>query len=359
MLTNKQFIKVDEGLLKTFEEWLEVLLFFNDRGENRELVTEYFFEHFVHSPERFYEFILYFKKKIVKIRKREIKIKCAERYLLIISFLCERFGFCEEKRELDDLCFKISDPKNYRKIAKELSDHQKKSEKTVSAVLDILQSILRQNNHRCFIKGRYKNIYSIYKKIEKKQRKKIQNLVDIFAFRIITEKNAPEECFEILNLLHDTFYPVANYFDDYITIPKVNGYQSLHTGLTNILPNLDIPVEVQIRTPEMDNFAEKGLAAHWIYGKTKRALVQNEREKKISDYFNHLSRASDQEKMIYCFSYKGDVMKMKRGSTILDFANRIHTELPERASAALVNGNKKKIHYQIQDEDQIKLLLKK
>lgn len=358
MLTNKQFINVDKELLNTFSEWYDVLLFFNDKLTNRELITDYFFEHFVQAPEKFYEFIHFFKKKLLKPRKKTEKIKAAKRYLQIISFLCERFGFCEEKRELDDICFKISDPKNYRKMTKELSAYQKKSEATISSILDILQNVLRQKNYRCFIKGRYKNIYSIYKKMEKKQRRKIQNLVDIFAFRIITEKNSTEQCFEILNLLHDTFYPVANYFDDYISVPKVNGYQSLHTGLTKILPNLDIPVEIQIRTPEMDTFAEKGLAAHWVYGKTKKASVPNEREKKISDYFSHLSRATEHEKMIYCFSYKGDVMKMKRGSTILDFANRIHTELPKRARAALVNGDKKKIHYQIQDGDQIKLLLK-
>src|SRR5690606_10394905 len=108
------------------------------------------------------------------------------------SFLCERFGFCEEKRELDDLCFKISDPQNYKKISQELSSYQKKSEQTITSILDMLQNVLRQNDHRCFIKGRYKNIYSIYKKLEKKQKKKIHNLVDIFAFRIITEKNTSE-----------------------------------------------------------------------------------------------------------------------------------------------------------------------
>jgi len=358
VLTNKQFITVDTELLKTFEEWFDVLLFFNDRLENRELVTDYFFEHFVQAPEKFYEFIQFFKKKILKIRQKESRIKAAKRYLQIISFLCERFGFCEEKRELDDLCFKITSPLSYKKISRELSFYQKKSEDTVSSILDAIQDTLRKKNHRCFIKGRYKNIYSIYKKLEKKRQKKIENLVDIFAFRIITEKNNTEECFEILNLLHDEFYPVANYFDDYITVPKVNGYQSLHTGLTRIIPELDIPVEVQIRTQEMDQFAEKGVASHWIYGREKKSTIPNEKEKKISDYFNHLSKTNDQEKMIYCFSYKGDVLKLKRGSTILDFANRIHTELPKRASAALVNGNRKKIHYQIQEGDQIKLILK-
>lgn len=358
MLTNKSFITVDSPLLKTFQEWFEVLLFFNDKSQNRELVTDYFFENFAQSPEKFYEFIQFFKKKIIKLRKKDDKVKAAKRYLQIISFLCERFGFCEEKRELDDLCFKILNPYAYKRISKELSSHQKKSEATVNSILDILQQVLRKNHHRCLIKGRYKNIYSIYKKLEKKRQRKIQNLVDIFAFRIITEKNSSEECFEILNLLHDTFYPVAHYFDDYITVPKVNGYQSLHTGLTNILPNLDIPVEIQIRTQEMDHFAEKGVAAHWMYGKSKKATIPNEKEKKICEYFTHLSKANDQEKMIYCFSYKGDVLKLKRGSTILDFANRIHTELPKRASAALVNGSKKRVHYQIQEGDQIKLLLK-
>ncbi|MGE3279114.1 MAG: TGS domain-containing protein [Candidatus Altimarinota bacterium] len=358
MLTNKQFIVIDQELLKTFEEWFDVLTFFNDKTENRELVTDYFFEHFAQSPEKFYEFVHFLEKKILKIRKKEAKVKASKRYLEIISFLCERFGFCEEKRELDDLCFKIINPSSYKKISRELSAYQKKSEATIQSILDILQQALRKQNHRCLIKGRYKNIYSIYKKLEKKRQRKIQNLVDIFAFRIITEKNSSEECFEILNLLHDTFYPVAHYFDDYISVPKVNGYQSLHTGLTNILPNLDIPVEIQIRTQEMDHFAEKGVAAHWIYGKTKQAAVPNEREQMISEYFSHLSKANDQEKMLYCFSYKGDVLKLKRGSTILDFASRIHTELPKRAKAALVNGSKKRVHYQIQEGDQIKLLLK-
>lgn len=358
MLTNKQFITVDLKLTNAFDDWIKILLTFNDKPKNREHIIDYFFERFIQSPEKFYEFIKYFKKKLGSLKKSE-KRRVSKRYLQIISMLCERFGFNEEKGEMDDLCFKISNPNAYIKLHKELEAYQKKSKDTISAILDILQALLRQKGFRCFIKGRHKNIYSIYKKMEKKSKRKIHGLVDIFAFRIVSEKNDINQCFEILNLLHDSFYPVPQYFDDYISVPKVNGYQSLHTGITKILPNLDIPVEIQIRTPEMDNFAEKGLAAHWIYGKRKKTIIPNERERKLSDYFTHLSKANEQENMIYCFSHKGDILKIKRGSTVLDFAGRIHTELPRQTRSALVNGVNKKIHYQIQDGDHIKILLKK
>lgn len=340
---------------KLFQKWLHFLVTVNDEPKNRELVLQYFFERCTASPETFYGFLDFFKRKLVRSRG-SLQKQLAVKYLHILSTLCERFSFFEEKNILDDRCFALTHPKKYYEIDRLLGRYKKQSQQVIHDILAALARVLLGKNYPCDLKGRYKNIYSIYRKLEKKPRKNALTLNDIFAFRIIPRKSSTKQCFEILNLLHDTFYPNADLFKDYITIPKINGYQSLHTGLNSVVPELDLPIEVQIRTKTMDDFAEHGIASHWLYAEGKKSKLITEKEKRLLNYFSSIGKAPDDIGFIYCFSYKGDIVRFEKGSTILDFAYAIHTGLGQKTRGALVNGKKRAVNSILQEGDVVKIL---
>lgn len=336
---------------KNIQKWLHFLLAVNDESRNKELLTRYFFERFAPAPNLFLQFIVSFKNQLEKKHSPKLQKLLAKRYLDILSGLCERFGFLKIKHHLDDVCFQLLHPKTYQTIDKLLGVYKKKSDALVSKIINVLKTVVTKKGYRCHVKGRYKNIYSIYRKIQKKHKKNVLSLNDIFAFRIIIKKNDPQLCFEILNLLHDTFLPVASFFKDYITIPKVNGYQSLHAGLNNVIPEMSLPIEVQIRTQAMDDFAEKGIAAHWMYARTKKAKLISEKEQKLLQYLSQ-----ETSPLVYFFSYKGDLFSLNRESTALDFAYHIHTELGHRTKSVLANKRQKSVSYKIQEGDSLKLI---
>lgn len=318
-------------------------------SRNRELLANYFFNKSAKSPDVFYDFITYFKDQLSSSRDTSLKKALAGQYLNFLSQICERLGFFEEKQILDDFCFKIINPKKYKEISKIMSDYQKKSKGFITKVTRILKDLLKENGIKCEIKGRYKSLYSTHRKLLKKRKKTALKLKDLFAFRIVLNRNSTEQCFRVLDLLHDNFSPVVDYFKDYITIPKINGYQSLHTGLTEVIPNLDLSIEVQIRTKSMDDFAEKGLAAHWLYAKSKKA-------KMIADHLSSLAEEDETKKMVYFCSHKGDVFKMAKGSSIVDFAYRVHPGVGKKAKSALVNGVSQEIYYEIQNCDSVEVI---
>lgn len=338
-----------------FEEWVQFLLKIQLGRKNNALVTLYFFGKFAELPEIFYEFLVYLKKKLLRKKASTESRKIAEHYLNILSPLAERFGIFEEKNVLDTLCFQSIDPKGYTQIEDLFFTYKKQSEKTITRVLQQLKNLMKEQGYACDIKGRFKNEYSVYKKLQKKRSKSALALHDIFAFRIVLLNNSTEECFEVLNMLHDKFSPVASRFKDYITIPKINGYQSIHTCLNHVLPNLDLPIEVQIRTKIMDDFAEKGVASHWLYSRDKRTNMLTETEQKLVQHFSALSHQNEAGH-VYCLSRTGDIFALPIGSTILDFAYAIHTDVGNKAVSAVVNMDQKPLKYAIQDGDQIEIL---
>lgn len=339
----------------TLAKWFDLLNFYQDTPQNKELMKEFFFHQFAQQPQYFYRFLHHFKTSLKNCHVKEKRQLTSSRYLSILSFLCERFGFYEEKIKLDDLCFKYCCPSDYQKISKYLAEYKHRSKNVIDKITKKLKKTLHEKGLHCTIYGRYKSIFSIYKKIEL-GRKKLDQIRDIFAFRVVTEKNSVEDCFEALSILHDRYLPVARHFKDYITIPKVNGYQSFHTGLKNIVPEYKKPIEVQIRTPEMEEFAEKGFASHWAYNLNKNSFLNNEKEKKLVEHFSALSREKSSSPHVHCFSYRGDLFTLKRGSNVKHFAERVHSRLRERAVGALVNGKRENLSYQIQDGDKIQVL---
>lgn len=336
--------------------WLEFLENTNTNQRNREILTEYFLRQFTKSPICLYEFLLFLRTQLRWMRDPRRRSHLAAQFLEILSPLAERFGLFEQKIDIDNLCFRILKPRAYREVEHLLSRYKRTSQRTVAAITDILHSLLQKRRTGCEIEGRYKNVYSVYRKLQQKRCASPLHLHDIFAFRITLHTDEIRDCFDIVNILHDHFSPVAGSFKDYITIPKINGYQSIHTILNGVVPDLDLPVEVQIRTRAMHEFAERGLASHWLYTHSKRAHLITEKERKLIEHFTTLSKSAGQENSVLCFSPKGDIFTLVRGSSIIDFAYHVHTDVGNRAVAARVNGKQETLQYEIREGDRIEIL---
>ena len=330
------------------DKWIDNLNIIKSSQKSKDLGLNYFYNHFRKSPSRFYSFIERLKQWIIESASAKYKKKMAQQYFDIVSSLCDRFWFYEEKRTLDDICFNLCCEDEYNNILESLQKYKKESNVYIEAIEEKLKEILLPTNIRYTIINRYKNIYSIAQKIKKKQKQWIYEINDIFAFRIIIEDDSVEHCFDVLNLLHDTYTPNSSCFKDYITIPKINWYQSLHTGLTWIIKDFDLIIEVQIRTRNMDSHAENWLAAHWMYSGNKKVdFIQQKVFNKI--YTKNINR-------IYCFSDNWDLIEVWQWSTIVDFAYKIHSELANRLLWVEVNWNIEDISYTIQEWDKIKLI---
>lgn len=337
------------------QEWVELFEFVREKSQNQKNLAEFIFEYFTTHPQEFYQFILAFRHELQHASDQAIRERLAHQYLAILSSLVERFGFFKEKSLLDDLCFEITDTKHYKEIDAFLLKYKKQKGKILRQIAKILTAYLEEAGYSFEIKARYKTFYSIYQKLKKKRHKNVLRVKDIFGFRIILNDFEGKKCYEIADLLHDRFYPIPDYFKDYIAIPRINGYQSLHTGISEVISNLSIPIEVQIRTKQMDEYAEKGIAAHWIYAKDKKAYALIDPQKIWEGLYGTPSKAGASQN-VYFFSYKGDIFKLEYGATILDFAYSLHTDLGDHTISALVNENSVPLDYTIQQWDLIRIL---
>lgn len=319
---------------------------------NSKILTEYFFNKYSDSPKDFNIFLQYYKIALMSNNENNVT-QLAESYMNILSFLCERFWAYETKLELDDLCFSIIYPKDYKELETKLEKYKKKSKRHINQIYTIFNLKLSAYTWQIEVSGRYKNIYSIYKKCQKKQYLDALKLSDIFAFRIITLHNNPETCFDIVTILHDCFMPLPSRFKDYITVPKINGYQSIHTWLLDVIPELDLMIEVQVRTIEMHEISEHWVAAHYLYSRDKKASIKNRKERKL---FDHMIHDTLEERHTYALTPVGDIIKLDNGATILDFAGKIHSKLRKIGKYALVNNTKQSMKYTIQKWDVIDII---
>lgn len=264
--------------------------------------------------------------------------------------IAHRLGINFIKSELEDLSLKYLEPEKYKEVKKLLSVRSKTSKKSLDALTKRIADILFEHNIPFDIKSRVKSIYSIYEKMYHKG-KKFDEIYDVLALRIITKTEL--QCYEILGLIHQTYRPIPGRFKDYIAMPKPNMYQSLHTSIVSGDGNI---YEVQIRTEDMDEVAESGVAAHWAYkeGSYNSQKEQREIENQLHWFrdFVSISGQEDgdaQEFMdsltndifganVYVFTPKGKVVELPRDATPLDFAYRIHTKVGENAVGALINN---------------------
>ncbi len=271
--------------------------------------------------------------------------RIARETLDIYAPLAGRLGMARIKVELEDLALKYLEPIFYYDLKDNIMQRKDRREKYIENVKNILYKEFTKYKINGQIVGRVKHFYSIYQKMKEKD-KSFDEIFDLYAIRILTE--SVKECYEVLGIVHKLWMPVRGRFKDYIAMPKTNMYQSLHT--TVVGPE-GKSLEVQIRTEKMNVVAEEGIAAHWAYKQRKQNLVGIEKEltwlKKLHSWKESLSNPSGfmedikkdlLEDEIYVFTPKGDVIELPIGSTAIDFAYKIHTEVGNQCIGAKVNG---------------------
>ena len=280
--------------------------------------------------------------------KPEKQERIAQETLDIFAPLANRMGMGKIRAELEDLALAVLHPEAHKAITDALTETKIEREETVRLVIDKLQAQLQAIGLQAKIVGRIKNFFSIYKKM-KSQDKRLEDVFDISAVRILL--NSEKECYEVLGLVHSTFTPIPGRFKDYIAMPKSNLYQSLHTV---VMGPLSRPVEVQIRTRDMHRVAEYGIAAHWRYKETggslpaissedqklswlKQMLEMKEASEDAQDYVDTVKLDLFRDE-VFVFTPKGKVEDLPKGSTPVDFAYRIHTEVGHKCTGAMVNG---------------------
>ncbi|MBQ9433684.1 MAG: bifunctional (p)ppGpp synthetase/guanosine-3',5'-bis(diphosphate) 3'-pyrophosphohydrolase [Synergistaceae bacterium] len=282
----------------------------------------------------------------------------------IYAPLAHRLGIYHLKRELEDLSFKYLQPDVYAEIVRRVKKRMPKMEEVIAKAKDVLEERLKQENIPCRIKGRAKHYYSIY---EKMQRKKLsfEELYDILAVRVLVADVTT--CYSVLGIVHALWVPIPGQFDDYIAQPKSNMYQSLHTTVMAF----GVPIEVQIRTYEMNHFAEYGIAAHWLYkaGGTKRAIkgldaklmwvrqaLEAGQDGDSQEFMDVLKNDILLTSELYVFTPDGKPMILPNGSTTIDFAYAVHTEVGNHCAGAMINGRIVPLNTQLHSGDMVKIL---
>ncbi|MCH2304325.1 MAG: bifunctional (p)ppGpp synthetase/guanosine-3',5'-bis(diphosphate) 3'-pyrophosphohydrolase [SAR202 cluster bacterium] len=294
----------------------------------------------------------------------------ARETLDIYAPLAHRLGIWELKWRLEDLSFQYLNPKEYQNISLLLKTKRSEREKYIENIIDILQPELDSFKIKSQISGRPKNIYSIYKKIQSylDQNKKIEEIYDFFALRILVTNI--DECYSALGLVHKLWRPIPGQFDDYIANPKDNLYQSLHT---TVLCEGAHPVEVQIRTKDMHSTSEYGVAAHWLY-KSDSDLEDDKFDSKITwlrqifewqkdvvgaQEFVESFKSDVFKNQVFVYTPKSDLKELPAGSTPLDFAYRIHTDIGHRCVGAKVNDKLVPLSYQLKNGDRVEIITSK
>ena len=284
----------------------------------------------------------------------------------IYAPIAHRLGMQRIKWELEDTSLQYLDPIGYREIADELAARSSAHEEFLAGIQKRIQDRLDEEGIRCTIYGRVKHIYSIYRKMYT-QNKTMDEIFDLYAFRVIVD-DMPE-CYNVLGVIHDLFNPVLGRFKDYISTPKPNGYQSLHT---TVIGREGIPFEVQIRTWEMHHMAEYGVAAHWKYKqglKNKklgtedtfawiRRLLENQQDTESGEFIRSLKVDLFADE-VFVFTPNAEVINLPAGATPIDFAYAIHSAVGNSMTGAKVNGRIVGFDYQLKSGEIVEIITSK
>lgn len=299
--------------------------------------------------------------RTLKNEPEEVKKQIASETELIFAPLANRLGIAQLKWEMEDLAFRYLHPDIYKDIAQQLDANRQGREKYIRNVIQTLKEMFNQRGIHYHISGRPKHIYSIWKKMTRKSLK-IDELYDLRAVRIYVD--TVQECYEALGLIHSHWNYIKDEFDDYIASPKENGYQSIHTV---VIGAENKSVEIQIRTHEMHKHAEFGVAAHWRYKEDGRSIDPSLEQSinlvrqmlEYNDYNPDLLNEISTELLsehIYVMTPTNEIITMSKGTTPLDFAYQIHTELGHRCRGAKVNGKISPLTYQLKTGDRVEVL---
>lgn len=275
------------------------------------------------------------------------KIKFAKETMEIYAPLAHRLGMWDFKWRLEDLSFRILDPNMYKNIAKLINTKRKNRDNYIEKAAKVLEDKLKKENINAEIKGRSKHLFSTYRKIlaYEKENKTIDEIYDLFAIRVVVQD--VRDCYIALGSIHNLWPPLGGQFDDYIARPKDNMYRSIHTTVNG---DGNFPIEIQIRTSEMDQYAEYGIAAHWKYKEGSnndstfdnkmiwlRQLLDWQRDVPGDQEFIDSFKTDIFNDQVYVFTPKGEIKELPIGSTPLDFAYRVHTDIGHSSIGARVN----------------------
>ncbi|HSZ10581.1 MAG TPA: bifunctional (p)ppGpp synthetase/guanosine-3',5'-bis(diphosphate) 3'-pyrophosphohydrolase [Rhizomicrobium sp.] len=298
------------------------------------------------------------------IKSPEKRHRIAQETIDIYAPLAGRIGMQNMREELEDLAFAELDPEARSSIVTRLERLNAASGERISKIADEIKRKLLEDNIDAWVSGRAKRPYSIWRKLKDKQLN-FEQLSDIFGFRIIVK--TVEDCYRALGVLHTTWRVVPDRFKDFISIPKSNGYRSIHTM---VLGPENQRIEIQIRTQEMHDIAERGVAAHWRYREKLseqdlgaadayqwlREMVELlERGDSAEEFLEH-SRLAMYQDQVFCFTPKGDLIALPRNATPIDFAYMVHTDLGNTAVGAKVNGVQVPLHTILRNGDQVEII---
>lgn len=298
---------------------------------------------------------------------RERQMNNARETLGIFAPLANRFGIGHLKWQLEDLSFRYLEPEKYREIAIQLAERRLSREQDLARLTEKIESTLKAHGIKAQVSGRPKHIYSIYRKMSRKQ-VQFDQIFDVRAVRVMVDDVSI--CYQVLGIIHNLWRPVPGEFDDYIAAPKDNGYRSLHTAIAD---EDGKTLEVQIRTHEMHQDAEYGIAAHWKYKENKdpnddafekrinymRRILQNAQDDDPDDaegFVEIVVQDISSYDRIYVFTPRRDIIDLPDGSTPIDFAYHIHTEVGHRCRGAKVDGKMVPLSYRLHTGDHVEIV---
>ncbi len=296
------------------------------------------------------------------VKEEKQKLKAKETMAVLVP-IAHRLGINSIKSELEDICLRILKPEVYQDILEKLNKTTLELNDNLQEMKEDLSHLLNENGITHEIKGRVKSVYSLYNKLN--NGKKWSDIYDLLALRIFV--NSEADCYTVIGLIHSKYRPVPKRFKDYIANPKENMYQSLHT---TVFGSDGEVYEVQVRTYEMDEIAEKGIASHWSYKEKGTKKVQAIMEQKLEMFRNIIETNSEESdlsfeknvnndllgELIYVFTPKGDVIELPKGATPVDFAYRIHSGVGDTTVGAIVNDNIVPLSHELENNDIVKVI---
>ena len=305
-------------------------------------------------------------RTIKAISKEDKRERIAQETMEIYAPLADRMGMHTIRDELEDLSFEILN-NEARKLIKKRLDEIKLDTKDIFEILSFeLSEILNENHINAEIYGREKTPFSIWRKVQKK-RVSLEQITDIIGFRIILDN--VDDCYKTLGIFHKKWNCIPGKFKDYISSPKINGYESIHTS---VIGSKKKPIEIQIRTKEMHEFAERGVASHWQYKSSERFnalswkeydwlkdLVEIIEKNENPEHSYEYTKLQMFQENVFCFTPKGSVIKLPKEATAIDFAYAVHTKIGNTATGCEINGNKSELQDVLRNGDRVNIITSK
>ena len=305
-------------------------------------------------------------RTIKSIEREDKRKRIAHETMEIYAPLADRMGMHRIRDELEDLSFEVLNLDARKLIQNRLNEIKKDKENIFGNLSQEIKSLLIDNNINASIYGREKTPFSIWRKVQKK-RVSLEQITDILGFRIIL--NNIDECYQSLGILHKKWNCIPGKFKDYISSPKINGYKSLHTS---VIGPYKKPIEIQIRTLGMHDFAERGIASHWQYKSSEKLsslqrkdydwlkdLVEIIEKNENPEYSYEYTKLQMFQENVFCFTPKGSVIKLPKNATSIDFAYAVHTKIGDTAVGCEINGNKNDLQTVLRNGDRVNIITSK